>query len=158
MKAQNLKVDRMRYQTNQIGYSLTLLSLAVSLVSLFTLITFNEYSSVENPIRVVPDYRIGIEISVAIILMLVTFLAAEKVRYYHPFWSCYGLFVLAGINVLRCFNIPAYAFEKGWIREQTKWVTMIEFAIAAALLIAAGILSLIKVIQLRRHLKAIGQS
>jgi len=86
-------------------------------------------------------------------LMLMTFLAAEKVRYYHPFWSIYGLFVLAGINLLRIFNIPFYAFEKGWIRESTKMVTIIEFAVSAGLLVIAGIVSLIKVLQLRQHLK-----
>ncbi|MDD3113798.1 MAG: hypothetical protein WCR28_00970 [Candidatus Izemoplasmatales bacterium] len=153
MKSINLKIDRMRFQTNQIGYALTLLSLAISLISLFTLITYDEFSSGEDPIRVIPDLRFGIEISLAIVLMLMTFLAAEKVRYYHPFWSIYGLFVLAGINLLRIFNIPFYAFEKGWIRESTKMVTIIEFAVSAGLLVIAGIVSLIKVLQLRQHLK-----
>jgi hypothetical protein len=145
----------MRYQTNRSGYYFTLLSLVISLIALFTLITYDEFGSIDDSIRVIPDYRVGLEVALGIVLMLLTFLAAEKVKFYHPFWSNYGLFVLAGINTLRIFHIPFYAFEQGWIREKTKTITIIEFAISALFLVVAGIVSLIKVSQLRRHLKVI---
>ncbi|MDD4184615.1 MAG: hypothetical protein WC251_02535 [Candidatus Izemoplasmatales bacterium] len=155
MTTMNLKVDKMRYQTNSLGYWLVFLSLALSIIALFTLITYDEFVSVGTPVRVAPDLRIGLEIALAIVLMLTTFLAAEKVKYYHPFWSGAGLFGLAALNFLRIFNIPLYAFDNSWIPERIKILTIIEFALAGALLIAAGFISLRKVLLLKHHMKAI---
>ncbi len=155
MKPFDMKVDKMRYQTNSAGYLFVFLSLVFSIVALFTLINYDSFGEGLNPTRVVPDLRIGIEITIGIILMLLTFLAAEKVKFYDPIWSYYGLFILAGINFLRIFNIPKYAFDKGWITESTKFWTSLELAVSALLLIVAGIISVRKVYLLHNHMKAI---
>ncbi len=155
MNSKYIKVDKMRYQTNTIGYLFVFLSLVFSIVALFTLINFDSYGIGIDPLRVEPDYRIGLEIGVGIVLMLVTFLAAEKVRYYDPFWSNYGLFALAGINVLRIFNIPLYAYSEGWIPVKVKTTAIIELAVSALFLVIGGVVSLRKVWLLKRHMKAI---
>jgi hypothetical protein len=154
MDKRTLRIDKMRYQTNRSAYSLVLLSLVVSIIALFTLINYDDFGQGSAPTRVVPDLRIGLEIALGIIMMLVTFLGAEKVKFYDPLWSKIGLFVLAGINIFRMVNIPLYAFSKNWISATTKVVTMLEFGAAAGLLIAAGVISFWKVVRLHHHLKA----
>ncbi|MCR3905638.1 MAG: hypothetical protein NUK62_01225 [Tenericutes bacterium] len=153
MKIVNIKADKMRYQKNTSAYGLVLLSIVTSLVALFTMINYDTFSSGEGSMRVAPDLRVGLEIALAIVLMLTTFMAAEKVKYYDPKWSLIGLFVLAGVNFLRIFNLPVYAFNKGWIPAATMSIVMIEFAVTAGLLVLAGILSTRKVIILHKHMK-----
>ena len=155
MTTMNLKVDKMRYQTNSLGYLLVMLSLVLSIISLFTLITYDEFTIVGDRVRVIPDLRIGLEIGLAIVLMLMTFLAAEKVKYYSLFWSGTGLFFLGAINILRIFNIPLYAYSNQWIPDNIKTISIIEFAVSGALLLIAGIISLRKVLLLKHHMKAI---
>jgi hypothetical protein len=140
---------------NSLGYWIVLLSLVVSIVATFTLITYDEFTGSGDSVRVAPDLRIGLEIALAIVLMLTTFLAAEKVKFYSPFWSGIGLFGLAAINILRIFNIPFYAFDKGWIPQTIKSRTIIEFVISGSLLVIAGVVSYRKVLLLKHHMKAI---
>ncbi|MBN2503861.1 MAG: hypothetical protein JXB20_00785, partial [Bacilli bacterium] len=75
--------------------------------------------------------------------------------FYDPFWSQYGLFGLAGINLLRIFNIPFYAFNEGWIPVAIKNTAIIEFSLSVIFLVVAGFVSLRKVILLRHHMKEI---
>lgn len=100
MKIVNIKADKMRYQKNTSAYGLVLLSIATSLIALFTMINFDTFGSGEGTMRVIPNLRVGVEIALGIVLMLSTFMAAEKVKYYDPTWSFFGLFILAGINFL----------------------------------------------------------
>ncbi|MDI6452492.1 hypothetical protein [Peloplasma aerotolerans] len=155
MKIVNIKADKMRYQKNTSAYGLVLLSIATSLIALFTMINFDTFGSGEGTMRVIPNLRVGVEIALGIVLMLSTFMAAEKVKYYDPTWSFFGLFILAGINFLRIFNLPIYAHERGWIPTKTMQLVMLEFAVTAGLLVVAGIISLRKVIILHKHLKEI---
>ncbi len=155
MNIPNIKIDKMRYQTNSLSYVLVMLSVVFSLIALFTLITYDSYGKGKNPLRVVPDYRIGLEIALAITLLLVTFLAAEKVKYYDRFWSNYGLFILAGINFFRIFNIPLYADKKGWIPNQVMINSIIEFIISVVLMLLAGIIAMRKVNLLKNYMKEI---
>jgi hypothetical protein len=150
MKINLLKVDKMRYQTNKIASSLVFLSLVLSIVALFTLITYDNFGLDGPLIRIIPDHRIGIEIGIGIVCMLSTFLAAEKLKYYDRTWSFIGVFVLAGINIARIFHLPLYTFAKGWIPASIQIQTILEFALSAALLIAAGVISTIKVILLQK--------
>ncbi len=149
MKINVLKVDKMRYQSNKLASSLVFLSLVFSVVALFTLITYDNFGAGGTLVRIIPDHRVGIEIGIGIVCMLATFLAAEKVKYYDRTWSFVGVFVLAGINLIRIFHLPLYAFSKGWIPLAVQTQTIVEFALSAALLIAAGVISTIKVLWLQ---------
>ena len=73
----NIKADKLRYQTNSSGYSLVMLSVVLSVIALFTLITYDSYGEFTQSMRVIPNFRIGLGISIGIVLMLATFLAAE---------------------------------------------------------------------------------
>lgn len=150
---ENIKADKLRYQTNSIGYLLVMLSVVISIIALFTLITYDNYGTLADSMRVVPDFRIGIEIAIGIVLMLATFLAAEKIKYYNEAWGFYGLFVLAGINLIRIFNVPTYTYNNDMIPTKTFIITVAELAGSAALLILAAIITIRKIIILKHHLK-----
>ena len=153
MSIKNIKADKMRYQKNTSAYGLVLLSLVTGMIGLFTLINYDQFLTVGTNMRVVPNLRVGIEILIGIIVMLMTFLGAEKVKLYDPKWSFYGIFVLAGINVFRIFNLPIYAKNQGWIPTSTMVAVMVYYAISAGLLIFAGVISARKVIILKHHMK-----
>ena len=157
MSIVNIKADKMRYQANSIPYLLVMLSVVISIIATFQLINYDTFTLVVNSIRVVPDLRIGIEIAIGIVMMLSTFLAAEKVKFYDHFWSNIGLFILAGVNIFRIFNIPVYAFNQGWIPQKLVLITQAEFAAAALLLIAAGIITTRKIIILKHHMKELAK-
>lgn len=147
------KIEKMKYQTNTTASLLTFLSLACSVIALFMLINYDNFGSGGTSIRTIPDHRIGIEIGIGIVTMLLTFLAAEKVKVYDRVWSFFGLFVLAAVNVARIFHLPVYTLGLGWIVPSVFQMTVFLFALAAALLIAAGVLSTVKVFLLDRLAK-----
>ena len=153
MSIKNIKADKMRYQKNSSAYGLVLLSLVSGMIGLFTLINYDQFLTVGTNMRVVPNLRVGIEIMLGIIMMLMTFLGAEKIKIYEPKWSFYGIFILAGLNVFRIFNLPIYAKSQGWIPTGTMVAVMIYYAVTAGLLIVAGVISTRKVIILRKHMK-----
>jgi hypothetical protein len=147
------KIEKMKYQTNTSASLLTFLSLACSVIALFMLINYDNFGSGGSSIRTIPDHRIGIEIAIGIVTMLLTFLAAEKVKVYDKVWSFFGLFVLAAVNVARIFHLPVYTLGLGWIPSSVFQTTVFLFALSAALLIAAGVLSTVKVVLLNRLAK-----
>lgn len=152
MRKRPINVEKMKYQTNSLASAITLLSLGLSVIAMFTMITYDSFGAGEG-LRVAPDHMVAIEIGMGIVTMLLTFLAAEKVKYYDRKWSCFGLFVLAGIDLFRIAFLPTYCLEKGWIPVSVYQSTVTLFALAAALLIAAGAISTAKVALLDRFSK-----
>lgn len=159
MTISNIKADKMRYQNNRFSYLLVMLSIVLSLIALFTNINFDQFISEPEPGQLVylvkPDMRVGIEIAIGIIMMLVMFMSAEKVKFYDAFWSNYGLFVLAGINVLRAIHLPLYALDLQWIPLANVIAIIVEYTLSGALLIAAGLIATGKYHKLHKHLKEI---
>lgn len=150
---ENIKADKLRYQTNSSAYLLVMLSVVFSIISLFILITYDSYGAYDTPFFVKPDFRIGLEIVLGIVMMLMTFLAAEKVKYYSKPWGFYGLFLIAGVNVFRIFNIPFYAYDNLWIPKDTMIISIIGFVLSVICLVIAGIITTRKIIILTHHLK-----
>ncbi|MDZ4195724.1 MAG: hypothetical protein U1C51_00585, partial [Candidatus Izemoplasmatales bacterium] len=72
MKINPMKIDKMRYQVNGLGQGLTFLSLLCSIVALFVLITYDNYGGTGSSQRVVPDFRVAIEIGIGIFTLLGT--------------------------------------------------------------------------------------
>lgn len=157
MSIKNIKVEKMRYQNNAGAYALVMLSALTGIVALFTLINYDEFDAVDA-LRVVPDLRIALEIGLGIIVLLVTFLAAEKVKFYQRNWAFYGLPILAIVNFLRIFNIPFYAYNKGWIPVNTMRAAILEFAITVILLVIAAVISIVKVIKITHYLKELNKN
>ena len=74
----------MRYLKNNLGYGLVMLSLIFFLVALFASITYNSYlyqESNDYP-KVLTDMNLAIDIAISIVILLIGFLSAEKVKVY----------------------------------------------------------------------------
>lgn len=151
------KVEKMRYRKNGIGYGLTLLSLGFFLYALFMTITYDTYLAANDRPRIIPNEHIAVDIVLSIGLILMTFLAAEKVKIYEKKWSI-GLFVISGINFLRIFYIPLRSLQNGSLPGQYFTLQiLIPLIIAIGLTLTAGVISLNKTIKLNAFLKEIGE-
>ncbi len=156
-----IKIDKMRYQENKLSANLVLLSLVTSLIALFTMINFDEFSIAGDNLRVIPDMRIGIEIGIGIVMMLYTFMASEKIKYYDAFWSRIGLFILAGINLVRIFNVPFYIYGiysdemSPMIPQSTFVIVILLFVATVVFLVLAGLFATKKINLLEKHMKEI---
>ena len=142
----NIKADKMRYQTNSLGYGLILLGMAISVVALFRIIT---------PPTIIPNFSIAVEI-VDIILMLMTFLTAERCKFYQKNWAIVSM-VIAAIHVLRIFYAPAKLLSLGQITGVQFTVIVVLLISSATLLVFGGLITLNKHHILYKHLKEIGE-
>lgn len=143
----NIKADKMRYQTNSLGYGLILLGMAISVVALFRIIT---------PPTIIPNFSIAVEIVVNIILMLMTFLTAERCKFYQKSWAIVSM-VIAAIHVLRIFYAPAKLLSLGQITGVQFTVIVVLLISSATLLVFGGLITLNKHHILYKHLKEIGE-
>ncbi|MFA5525863.1 MAG: hypothetical protein WC992_03470 [Acholeplasmataceae bacterium] len=143
----NIKADKMRYQTNKLGYALILLGLAFSVVALFRIIT---------PTQIIPNHLIALEIVINIILLLLTFLTAERCKIYQKNWAIVSL-VIASIHLLRILFVPRNLLSKGQLTlSQFSWI-MIFLIITATCIALGGYVTLAKHHILAKHLKEIGE-
>ena len=147
MNIKNIKADKMRYQNNSSAYWLVLLGMAISVHALFSIIT---------PKAVVPGLTTAVEILVNIVLLLFTFLAAEKCKTYNRDWGIY-LFVIAGIHVLRIFFEPSNLLRNKQLTGFQFSVIVTELVVVAVLFVIAGIITIKKHDTLKTHLKEIGE-
>lgn len=144
--------QRMRYQPNTLSYAIVMLSIILSLIAMFTLINFDSFLPDLGAQRVAPDLRIGMEILIAIVSLLVSFLAAEKLKYYDPIWSFGVVYALAALQFWRMSSLPAYAcFEKEWVPFEIANRAYFEFQFAGILMVVAGLIATVKVIIIRRY-------
>lgn len=143
----NYKADKMRYQFNRYAYLFILLGMALSVVALFRIIT---------PPTIIPDFGIAMEILVNIVLLLLTFLTAERCKAYQRTWGIVS-FVIAGIHVLRIFLVPTTLLTKGQITGFQFLMIVIFLIASAAFITLGGVITLIKHAILTKHLKEIGE-
>lgn len=144
--------QKMRYQKNGLSYAIVLVSMILSLVALFVLINYDSFESALGSQRVVPDMRVGLEILVGILALLVSFLAAEKLKCYDPVWSCGIVYLLAAVDFWRMLSFPNYVcIEKGWVPLSTANLGYYLFQIAGILMILAGLVATVKVYILRNY-------
>jgi len=150
--------QRMRYQPNSLSYGIIMLSIVVSLIAMFSLINYDSFLPDLGAQRVAPDLRIGFEILVAIVSLLVSFLAAEKVKCYDPVWAFGIVYALALVQFWRMASLPAYVcFEKGWVPYELANRGYFLFQISGILMVIAGLIATAKVIILRKYGKETGR-
>jgi 4-amino-4-deoxy-L-arabinose transferase-like glycosyltransferase len=143
----NVKADKMRYQTNRLAHLLVLLGLAISILALFSIII---------PTTVVPDFSIAVEILINIVLMLLTFLAAEKCKIYSLNWAI-ALFVIAGIHIARIFYVPTKLLIANMLSAGQFSLIVVYLVLSAGLLVLGGIITIQRHHILTKHLKEIGE-
>jgi hypothetical protein len=147
MATKNVRVDKMRYQKNALAFNFVLVAMALQTISLFMTIT---------PRTVVPSMTTALEILINITLLLVSFLAAEKVKAYSLQWA-YGLFVISTVHLFRLFYEPLKLFRLGQItRNQYLTITTL-IEVTIVLLIVAAVITIRKHRALMAHLKEIGE-
>ena len=143
----NIKADKMRYQTNTSAFSLILLGLVLSVAALFSIIT---------PSTIVPDFTTALEILINIILMLVTFLAAERCKFYDRKWAIAVIFI-AAIHILRIFFVPTRLVANDMITA-SQYIKIILLLVGSAVaLIFGAIITLRKHHVLSQHMKEMGE-
>lgn len=143
----NIKADKMRYQMNNLAYMFILLGMAISVVALFRIIT---------PKTIIPDFDIAIEILINIVLLLLTFLTAERCKYYQKKWGIVS-FVIAGVHVLRILYVPKSLLALGQITSGQFAIIVLLLIVSAASLVFGGVLTIIRSNILTNHLKEIGE-
>ena len=166
---EDIKVDKMRYQANKSSYWLALLSVVLLAIAGFMSITYSSFSNDANELRVNPNYQIAIDIALLIIMLLATFLGAEKMKNYQKKWSI-GMFVLAAINVARIFFVPTIFHNQylnymnnidtvapGGLPTSRYIIIVIVMVAAIALQIAGGVINYIKTTKLEKHIRELGE-
>jgi hypothetical protein len=140
-KISEIKAEKLHYQFNTSSYYLVLLSLIFTLISLFSSINSDDFL-VGNSTRIVPDGALGIEIGIGILIMLTTFLTAEKLKTYNKNYT-YFTFFLSALNIVRIFFIPFTRFfaEKPAFTLSGFLFIVFELVISSILLLFAGIIS-----------------
>lgn len=143
-----VKKHMLRYQNNRISYLLSLLGLAVGVAAFCTIYGF----------IVEITFLTGVDILLNILIMLFIFMAAENMKTYRDKWS----YVSIGLGVLQVARFFFYPFQLynsnlstgGKVLDISHFVIdLILILIAAALLIAAGVISIFKCRTLKQVLK-----
>lgn len=171
-EAKELRPDILRYKNNGLSYWLCMLSIV------FTVIMF---IIIYKETNAVPNWFLGIDLMINIVIMLSGFMLAEKTKIYSRVGS-YCSIGLGVVQFLRIFAIPLYYYNKNvayttaynaWISAGNTVDTFVyseiiglntgEFTWCVILmicsslcLIAAGMISLYKGKLLRVHLKELG--
>ena len=91
---EKISVELMRYRKNSLSYTLGLLALVFSIIAAFIGLNTLKY-----------DYTTMIKILVNIAILLFGFLFSEQVKSYGK-KGCFGLLILASVNILRIFWAP----------------------------------------------------
>jgi hypothetical protein len=142
----NIKADKMRYQLNKAGYSFILLGLSVSVVAMFRIIT---------PVSVRPNHEIAIEILINIVLLLVTFLAAERCKFYSKNWA-FGSVAIGFIHLLRISYVPKSLLDQGMLSASQFSIISLLLILSALFIIYGGFITWIKYRVLSNHMKEMG--
>lgn len=147
--------EMLRYRPNKTSYLLAMLGLVCGIVAFATV-----YGYI---IKV--DILTGIDILVNILLMLFIFMAAGGMKAYHLKWS-YASIGLGAIQIVRIFIYPTILHSRildeaagTRVLDSGRYTVVIAFLIAAAaLLVVAGVIGLVRTKQLNLMLKEKGES
>lgn len=123
---ENIKVARMRYQTDKRSSRLCILAIVFNIAYFLMLYSNNDLA---------PDMNMGLDVLYNIIFMLIAFLASEKTKAYDKKWS-YIVAVVGILEILRILWVPAH-YRKLEMLTSSKWMMLV-----AALLLAGGSLIL----------------
>lgn len=148
MKTKTKKNDeKLLYQTNKVSYIFGYLGILFNVVFLF--LTFN---TVDLKLYSLP---IGIKIFANIIVLLITFLSIEKVKYYSIKYSIYQIF-LGLITIGRLFWLPRLFFQGKYVvgkymeSYQSRAFLIGSFlALAGIMFLLSGIIGLLKALKIK---------
>lgn len=141
----NIKIDKMRYQPNNLSYYTAFLAIAFDAYYLLTVITNQEVN---------PTVTIAVKVLLNIAFILTIFLAMVKVRIYKKNWS-YVLFVFAVITLARIFYMPMKLISNENLSMVFRIHLFVILAIIASLLFISAIVSYTKCSKLEAYQKTL---
>lgn len=152
----DIDTDKMRYQLNSKSYLMVMLSVVLIIIAGFITITYSSFTATSDEIRVTPTITTAIDVSALIILLLATFLAAEKVKVYQKVWVR-NLFIIAAINLVRIFFEPTIVFNRGELPFVRYVIVVVLMVAAIALQVLGAVITYKKAKRLEKHLKELGE-
>lgn len=154
-----IKKDRMRYKTNKLSSNLALLAVVVNVLYFASIYISDIYFKVKS--NHYYTYKIGMSVLYNLIFMLAAFLSSIGVKNYKISYSIV-LIVIGAMQVVRIFYLPMNAFntmidEEHKVMETGQFIRVLIYLIgSAALLIAAGVIGIIRTKILEKYKRQIG--
>ncbi len=155
----DIKNDILRYTTNKLSFLLCILAIVFSVANF--LIIYKTNSAATNTDQIA-NFKLGLDLLINVILIIVFFLLAEKTKAYkkNASYVCFGL---AGVQVLRIFFLPL-SYYLAYVDTGVYGITLVGFIwcivlllCSAASLVGAALINLKKYNTLQDHLKKIGE-
>ena len=106
-----MQYEKLRYQPNKVSQTFTLLGLVFMSYALFKVINVYRYVTTSNLGIIEPKIILGIEILVSIFVMLLSFLASEKVSTYDKNWLWVGV-GLTIYPIVKIFLLPISLYKQ----------------------------------------------
>lgn len=144
MKKRNL--ERMRYKNDALASGLCLAAVGCDVVY---------FIAIYSRQTVVPDMRMGGDIILNILFLLVGFLASEQAKVYARNWS-FVMLGLAAAQLARGLWLPEHYHELGQLVGGAYSLVRMSILASAALMLAAGIVCYINSTALRAYLQKSG--
>jgi hypothetical protein len=136
-------IDKKKYRTDTISYTLVLLGLVFN-VLYFTTLYKNNHNYYYN-------YKMGISVVYNLVFMLLVFFGAEEIKHYRRPYAVL-LFIIGLLQIGRIFVFPRLAFEADRLsRESYNWIIVYLLA-SCALLVAGAITSFVNTTILKRYI------
>lgn len=160
--------EKLRYQPNKKSQLLIIAGMAFMVYALFKVINVYRYTNMSTAGIIVPTLGLGIEILIAIFVMLLSFLLSEKFKSYDARWNKVG-FMLAIYSFVKIFIFPIIVYNKfnklidegQTIKYNPKsWLTVVivSLVISSALYLAGTIINVIKSQQLKKYYEELDSS
>lgn len=147
-EAKDLKNDIRNYKNDSLARLLTLLGLAVNCVYFITLYKANDIFYYQYPM--------GLSVLYNLIFMLIVFLSAENVKVYNSKFA-YPLIIIGLLQVLRIFYLPKNALAASALSNTRYLILVVALIVSMALLVFAGIISIINSTKLKMYNKRKGE-
>lgn len=103
--------EKLRYQPNKLSQLLVMGGMVFMVFALFKVINVYRFTTLTKTAIILPNIYVGIEILVAIFVMLTSFLLGEKFKSYDKKWLPVGL-VLTIYSVVKIFIYPIKLYKE----------------------------------------------
>lgn len=144
MATKNMKIDKMRFQTNKAGYWYVMLAIIVQIVYLIYVLN-----------NVTNDFMIALKTIVGVVYLMTLFLCAEKIKFYSKGWSKTA-FVLGFLSFARIAWIPLKSINNGDFSQEQFVRAIIYLVIQGLLLLAAGFVTYKRASALKAYIEEQG--
>ncbi|HHW79423.1 MAG TPA: hypothetical protein GX742_01325 [Acholeplasmataceae bacterium] len=160
--------EKLRYQPNKKSQLLIIGGMAFMVYALFKVINVYRYTNQSTAGIIAPTLSLGIEILIAIFVMLLSFLLSEKFKSYDAKWNKVG-FILAIYSFVKIFIFPIIVYNKfnelidegQTIKYNPKsWliIVIVCLVISSILFLVGTIINVIKSKQLKKYFEELDSS